>query len=283
MVTRMRSVTVPGLVDEVTTILERIFAGLEVLGREVERLYAAAGRSDARPAAADLADLRPWIIGNLGGVRELVVGSGYISAPGGLADRERWLEWWKCERDGRPSRLVLNLDPRSDGFVDYTGQPWFAVPRDRGRRHVTGPFVDYLCTDEYTLTFTTPVHHDGAFVGVVGSDVYVSGFESAVLPRLRALGHPAFLVNGHGRVIVSNTVRRVAGSLVRDPDVTALWPSGPAAAAAGHELHPCGDFPIALLVQHADGRAGPPRPPSPEPSAWSAAAVSPGQARDRRA
>jgi hypothetical protein len=259
MVTRMRSVTVLDVVGEVATIVERIFGSLEALRQEVERLYAATGRAGARPATADLAALRPSITGNLGGEHGLVVGSGYIAAPGGLADRERWLEWWVGGPEGTPSQLVLNLDPDSDGFLDYTRQPWFTVPRDSGHRHVTGPFVDYLCTDAYTLTFTVPVRHDGAFVGVVGSDVYVSGFEGVVLPRLRALGSHAALVNGQGRVIVSNTARRVAGSLVRDPDVAALWASSRdtgGAVGSGHALYPCGDFPIALLVQQHGATVG---------------------------
>lgn len=42
-------------------------------------------------------------------------------------------------------------------FYDYTALPWFVVPRETGGRRVTGPYVDWVCTEEYTLTFTVPL------------------------------------------------------------------------------------------------------------------------------
>ena len=38
-----------------------------------------------------------------------------------------------------------------------------------GERAITGPYVDYLCTDQYTLTFTAPLVVDGRFLGVAGA------------------------------------------------------------------------------------------------------------------
>ncbi len=37
-------------------------------------------------------------------------------------------------------------------------------PERTGTRHLTGPYVDYLCTDDYTVTVTTPVTLDGEMV-----------------------------------------------------------------------------------------------------------------------
>lgn len=243
MVTRMSTVSVAEIVDEIRTIAERTFTELDALSAGVEELYA---RTAQPPTVGDLGRLRSTIIANLGGVRGLVVGSGYIAAPGVLADEPRWMEWWKSEPDSRPYRLVVNLDPAGDDFLDYANQPWFTVPFATRQRHVHGPYVDYLCNDEYTLTFTVPVYRGPEFLGVVGSDIFVAGLETALLPRLRAVGSRAALVNAHGRVVMSNTARRSTGLLVRDPDVATLW-SAPGAAVAG--LHHCGDFPLALLVE----------------------------------
>jgi hypothetical protein len=58
---------------------------------------------------------------------------------------------------------------------------------------------------------------------VVGADVYVRDVERALRPKLRVLGSRAALVNAQGRVIVSNSVRQVTGTLVREVDVPAWW------------------------------------------------------------
>jgi hypothetical protein len=152
-------------------------------------------------------------------------------------------------RNGSPTRLVAQLDPTRDRFYDYTELPWFAVPAGTGRRHITGPYVDYVCSDEYALTFTEPVFDDGTFVGVAGADVFVSRYESLTLPPLRSLQTAAALVNTQGRVIVSNTARLVTGSLVRQPDVASFFAGGDATLEQqGLSLQRCGDVPIVLLV-----------------------------------
>ncbi len=166
-----------------------------------------------------------------------------------LADQEFGFDWWTETGDAEPAQLVISLDPASDNFLDYTRQSWFTVPRDTGRRHLNGPYVDYLCTDEYTLTFTVPVQRNGSFAGVVGADIYVREVERLLLPKLRALGGRAALVNAQGRVIVSNNARQATGSLVRDVDVPAWWYSGaePVTLENGATLRRCEDSPIALV------------------------------------
>jgi hypothetical protein len=221
------------LAQRIRDVVEGLFADLEPLRAAVEDLYVAL----PRPRAADLAQLRDVVGTTLAAAPDLAVGAGHVPAPDALADRTRWLEWWAVT-SGPPRRL----DPApSDEHLDYTRQPWFTVPARTGSRHVTGPYVDYFCTDDYTLTLTVPVRRDGRFVGVVGSDVSVANVERLVLPRLRALGPGAALVNDRGRVVVSNSVREATGSIVRSPDVAARWhdDDGPVAR--------CGEFPLGVL------------------------------------
>ena len=88
---------------------------------------------------------------------------------------------------------------------------------------VTGPYVDYLCTDDYTLTFTCPVSRpDGGFAGVAGVDVRVAAVEQRFLGLLRASQQTLVLVNRMGRVVVSNSARMLSGDLVPGVDVPAL-------------------------------------------------------------
>jgi hypothetical protein len=248
-VSKTRTTDLRELTDQLSLTLESVFAPLEVLRAGVESLFAEI-RDDGRAVRiADLQGLDPTIKSHLGGADGLVVGTGFIAAPAVLDDQALWLQWWRHDGVGAPSRLDVDLDPASDRYCDYTELPWFVVPRETGGRHITGPYVDLLCSDEYALTFTMPVYDRGRFVGVVGSDVYVRAFEPVILPPLRDLGVPAALVNAQGRVTVATTIRRPVGSLVRRPDVPALWESGRSTVTdGGVTLHRCGEFPMALLV-----------------------------------
>jgi hypothetical protein len=232
------------IVALVSGLAEQVFDALKPVQAATEALLAEPGGA----RAADLARLRPAIAELLTG---LVIGAGFVAAPRALADQHLGFEWWGLGEGDAPEQLTISLDPDSDQFLDYTRQSWFTVPRDTGRRHINGPYVDYLCTDEYTLTFTVPVHGPAApgFLGVVGADVYVREFERRVLPRLRALPGRAALVNAQGRVIASTSARQATGSLVREPSVPAWWTSGTESRRDdGVLLRRCGDTPIALLA-----------------------------------
>ncbi len=230
------------VVEQVSALVEDVFGRLKPVLDGTEGLLAASGGA----TADDLTRLRPQVFDVLGG---LVVGAGFISAPHTLADQEFGFEWWTETAGDGPARLIISLDPDSDDFLDYTRQSWFTVPRDTGRRHINGPYVDYLCTDEYTLTFTVPVQRGGKFAGVVGADIHVREVERLLQPKLRALGGRVALVNAQGRVIVSNNARQATGSLVRDVDVPAWWSSGAEPVTTEHAavLRRCGDSPIALV------------------------------------
>jgi hypothetical protein len=240
--------TRPGdeVVAQVSGIVEGVFAGLKPLLAAAETLLAEPGDT----TGADLDRLRPQVVELLGG---LVVGAGFIAAPRLLADQQFGFEWWTSAPSGTPTQLFISLDPASEYFLDYTRQSWFTVPRDTGRRHITGPYVDYLCTDEYTLTFTLPVRGAEDFAGVVGADVFVREFEHTTLPKLHALAveqqSRVALVNAQGRVIVSTSARQATGSLVRELDIPAWWTTGEESVRRpGTTLQRCGDAPVALLV-----------------------------------
>jgi len=230
------------IVEEVSGIVEGVFERLTPLVSAATKVLDRSGPV----RAAELDALRPEVLAALGG---RVVGAGFIAAPDTLADQQFGFEWWTCTHGGPPAQLFISLDPTSDHFLDYTRQSWFTVPRDSGRRHITGPYVDYLCTDEYTLTFTVPVLRDGAFAGVVGADVFVDGIERLLLPKLRKVDGRAAVINAQGRVIAANTPRQATGSLVRDPDIASWWNDGAKPVhESGTTLLRCGDAPIALLV-----------------------------------
>ncbi|EWT01062.1 hypothetical protein N865_11630 [Intrasporangium oryzae NRRL B-24470] len=174
-----------------------------------------------------------------------VAGAGAVMAPGVLADAPYWLEWWVVDGASRPtvSKLAAETDTRAIGFRDYTELPWYSRPFESGERHITGPYVDYVCTDQYTLTFTQPVHVAGEFVGIVGADVLVAWFEEHLLEVLDGIEPPCLVVNASGRIVTSSDPAWVTGDLVRGLPL-ARWLAGDDAPDAPWRATRCDDLPF---------------------------------------
>ena len=234
--------TVVACLDEIGAA---VFRDLEELQATVLPAFA----GDRPPSHRELG-IDESVAGMLRRAGDRVVGAGFVAASGVLRDVPFWLEWWTAA--GPPSRrriqrLAVQVDPSADDFRDYTALPWFRAPERTGQRHVTGPYVDYLCTDEYTLTFTAPVQRAGRFLGVVGADVEVRWVEDQLSDLLRATGLPVTVVNASGRVLTSTFGSLTTGDLVRE--VPAWWPGGE--DTPGGRLLRCGDLPLGLLVHPA--------------------------------
>ncbi|MGW0085713.1 cache domain-containing protein [Streptomyces sp. NPDC003393] len=239
---------------QVGRALDAVFEAVAETASETAALLTRVAAEKRRPATADLAALRPGL--HLRLMRqELVSGIGFIAAPGLLADVPAWLEWWQSTGEGDVRPLLLDLDPGRSAYADYTHWDWFALPRDTGRRAVAGPYVDYLCSDEYSLTLSAPVEVAGRFAGVAAADVYLRHFETAVLPLLRELPGPAYLVNARGRVAASADPAHLAGSLTRGPDFGAVLERARPTARGEVGLVPCRPVPLVLVVGPALGSA----------------------------
>ena len=169
-----------------------LFTSLEIIGERVAEAFEqhrpmnASALSDVvQPlAAATLAD-------------HPVVGAGFVARPGSLADRELFLAWWQGEEQ---TLLAERGVPLGNHVFDYTRHEWFQTPLATGERHVTGPYVDYVCTDEYVLTATVPVHVGGQMAGVAGADTRLETFEELMRD---ALTGDVVLINGHDRCVVA--------------------------------------------------------------------------------
>ncbi|MFF4250189.1 cache domain-containing protein [Streptomyces sp. NPDC001663] len=231
----------------VRSALESVFDAVAATRADTADLLARVAAEGRRPATVDLAALRPGLHLRLAR-NELVSGVGFVAAPGLLTDVPAWLEWWQSGSDGDVRPLLLDLDPEQSAYADYTHWDWFALPRDTGERAVAGPYVDYLCSDEYSLTLSAPVAMQGRFAGVAAADVYLRHFEAAVMPMLRRLPGPAHLVNARGRVTASADPAHLAGSLTKGPDFAAVLERGRPARYRGLRLVPCRDIPLVLVV-----------------------------------
>ncbi|MFG2452551.1 cache domain-containing protein [Streptomyces sp. NPDC048512] len=232
---------------QVRSTLETVFAAVAETRDETAALLTRVAAQDRRPATVDLAALRPGL--HLRLLRqELVSGVGFVAAPGLLGDVPAWLEWWQQGADGNVRPLLLDLDPDHSAYSDYTHWDWFALPRDTGRRAVAGPYVDYLCSDEYSLTLSAPVHVEGRFVGVAAADVYLRHFEGAVVPLLQRLPGASHLVNARGRVAASADPDHLAGSLTRGPDFGSVLTAARSTRFERMRLVPCDGVPLVLVT-----------------------------------
>ncbi len=135
------------------------------------------------------------------------VGAGFVVTPGLPSDETYLLAWWQGDDHER-----LPQSPALVQSTDYSRQEWFRTPHRTGTSHVTGPYVDYVCTDELTLTVTVPVVRGGRMLGVVGADILAETVEQDLLPVFARAG--ATLVNHHDRAVLSAQPQVFAGEPV---------------------------------------------------------------------
>lgn len=241
----------PRIAERVAATIDDLFSTID----EWRDLLQARLTTDAAPTAATLDPLvEAWAVPALA-ADGLVTGAGFVAAPGLLSDAHWHLAWWLGGAAGI-RRLATIDDPSNEQFRDYTALEWWRLPARTGARHVTGPYVDYVCTEDYAVTITTPVLVDGTLLGVVGVDVLVDRLEHELLPVLRASTESIAIVNASGRVVTATDSHREPGSMLRIDDLAeALAPLREAhpppvrtRLAGGAEVIACGDTSLALVV-----------------------------------
>ena len=255
--TRTTSLSIQECAAEVGNVFDAIFTTIDLWRLAVEHHAAA---QDGRLTRAGIdALIEGIVIPEFARENSSVIGAGFVAAPEAIVDANWHLAWWLGDRNtfGMGStvphirRLETVEDAASETFRDYTALEWWRVPERTGRRHITGPYVDYLCTDEYTLTLTEPVFFRDELIGVVGADLYAEDLERALLPELRAAGSSVTLVNPSGRVVVSTDAHLATGALLRfDGLAPALRESSERSTRlpSGRDVVHCTDTCLSLVV-----------------------------------
>ncbi len=190
------------------------------------RAALAAGDAEVRPADLD-ARVEALVLPALTNAGPLFVGAGFIAAPGYVRGRDIHFSWWLGPQGGNPllgsSSFATRLELATRAYTDYVRNfrtlEWHRVPESTNQTHVTGPYVDHLCTCEYIFTLTMPVRIgvDASMVGVVGADVAVKRLEQLLLPLLLAASGPVLLLNDVGRIVVSTDPTRPVGDMLAEP------------------------------------------------------------------
>jgi len=173
-----------------------------------------------------------------------IYGAGFCATEA-LVSEGNPLAWWQG-----PDRALLASSTFGPGqaAIDLHRLEWFRVPFETLERHVAGPFVDYLCSNEITLTASIPVVIDEAFEGVVCADILVSSLEDQLLPAISPLG-TVTLVNAQGRIVISTDFRYETGDR--------FGGVGPAGTLNGLSDHltviTSQRYPFALLLDSSSG------------------------------
>ena len=226
------------LLRGVSARIEDVRRGVQAIGTAAESIAGAACAAGRPVRREDLAVLRALAAAVLREHASLAAGAGLVLAPGVVAGAPRCLAWWWADQQARIVPLHVDTDPSSAEYYDYTTTAWYREPERTGQPAVAGPYVDFICTREYTFTLAVPVRCAGRFVGVAGADMLAAQVERLVLPELARIGQAAVLTTGQGRVIASNTASILPGSAV---------PAGAARAAGPCAAHGSGLLPWTIL------------------------------------
>ncbi|WP_210603045.1 cache domain-containing protein [Brevibacterium oceani] len=149
-------------------------------------------------------------------------GAGIVSIHPTVTARARSLMWWVAQpAAGRSEPIPLDADLTELGTYQSGLEEieWYRVPAATRQGHMTGPFVDYMCTDQFAFTFTAPVEISGEFYGVAGIDMTVRSLENEIETLLEALSDNAILLANHNLVAISLDPRFATGSRLKPRDL----------------------------------------------------------------
>ena len=202
---------------ELTELIDSVAAWHDQVPETVERLAAVAMdaiSTDPRTVADRVEELAMELLTST----DRFAGAGIVSVHPAVTTRSRSLLWWVTHQENgqrNPSPLdadLTELGTYQDGLEDIE---WYRVPATTGLRHMTGPFVDYMCTDQFAFTFTMPLMIEREFYGVAGIDMSVRSLEVDVESQMQRLSEDAILLANDDLIAISLDPRFATGSRLK--------------------------------------------------------------------
>jgi hypothetical protein len=143
-------------------------------------------------------------------------GVGFFADPDLTHDPRLRIRWWVRDSSQNVHRGPHDTDPRHDSFYEYADMEWFSTPREHGAPFISGPYVDYGGTNDYTITLAMCVERNGQFAGVAAGDVPAAHVETLLAGSLRSVHTRCVVLNHEQRIVVSNDAHFPSGHLMRD-------------------------------------------------------------------
>ena len=237
----------PDVATAVSAVFSSVFDQLAEWRAPIEQVIAAS--AEVRPADLDAA-VAELVLPRIVEPDPLLVGAGFIADDEVVRGRDVHFAWWLGPLEANPvlgsttepTRLDLTTRGYTEYLRDFRALEWYAIPATTRSAHVTGPYVDHLCTCDYILTLTMPVHARGAGEdgealreGRVAALVAVRGLSRELRAAFLDVPEPLALVNEAGRVVLSTEPALQVGQL----------------AAAWAHAEPCPGTPFRVLVEPA--------------------------------
>jgi hypothetical protein len=226
----------------VAEVFRGVFDQLSEWREPIRSLLGAGGEVRAQTLDTVVADL---VIPRLEEADPMLVGAGFIADGEVVRGRGVHFAWWLGPLDDNPvlgsttepTRLDLSTRGYTEYLRDFRALEWYRIPATTRHAHVTGPYVDHLCTCDYILTLTMPVHDrdEERMVGVIGADVAVRRLEHALLAAFLEVDAPLALVNEHGRVVLSTDPGLQVGQLAEPGSTSVAVDGTPFAVRVGSE------------------------------------------------
>lgn len=194
-------------VAAIESLLDEVYGYVSSLRSVVERI---APESGATLSSEQLGGLDA-VVSDMVSVVPWVGGGGFVAALDTVDREHRFWEWW-TRVGGERSIERLHPPGSSAGGAEYAyeSMQWFREG-ERGMPSVFGPFVDFAGVNQLVILCAAPVVVDGRFLGVVGADLVVDGFEIQLVRHLRELQRPCVLVGATGRVVSSTVATHAPG------------------------------------------------------------------------
>ncbi|MGB6247215.1 cache domain-containing protein [Gordonia sp. (in: high G+C Gram-positive bacteria)] len=220
--------TTPPAVSEVAHSLAAFSHGLQRWAIRLEHELAA--HRGVLTAVAVERIVKPAVDAMIADPTSDIAGAGFVAAPGLLGNDRYFMAWWQ----GRPAERVDPVANLSESAPErYLAADWYRDPIRTGLLTITGPYVDFLCTDEFALTYTAPVgpNRPAGPAGVVGIDVTAAALERRIARLLKAVSADAALVNAENRTIVTSSPLVAPGDLLDGQSPS--WPIGHGLSVVG--------------------------------------------------
>jgi hypothetical protein len=195
----------------------------ELVSRHAGRFHATYEQAIAREGRMrqeDLASLDAPLHAALELFGDSMLGIGLAAAPGLLADRPLWMQWW-FNGAGGPEFSETCLDRDSPDFYDYPSLPWFCDAVRRREPCAIGPYFDRGAMNTHVLTLAAPVIVGELVIGVAAADLRVDQIDELCRAHLAVLGQPALVIGGNGRALASTDHRWCAPGSAPDPQIAA--------------------------------------------------------------
>ncbi|MDP9028180.1 MAG: cache domain-containing protein, partial [Actinomycetota bacterium] len=193
-----------GILRGAAAELRALIGTLERVGGRAAGVLEVGGSERESSVRDRLEHINSELIRALSAHSRAACGLGLVLAPGLVDGCARWLQWYWKSPGRPPTRLRANLDPNDPDFYDYTLAPWYRRPFDTDEPAITGPYVDFICSNEYVFTLAVPISARGRYVGIAGADVRAAHIERLLTPALSAAPMPTVVASREGRIIASN-------------------------------------------------------------------------------